>query len=267
MSDVNSTVITPVKTNPLEPTFLAPTAGQNVDAEDIHLVTQKLSDGLHRASCYVVAAISGLSALTGLLDGEKIMVLDSGQYVYRSAATDTVNSPWVVNGPSGIGRFLHVVYMRSLTQPVNGFIATADSLGFLATPFKNQVEEVQASHDDTGLFSTSSTSWVDVGTCTFVGTTASASDRIEMAISARVAATVGISVDTRLVITLGGVDTPIYESYWSASDTWNMYSFFHHFAPHLAGTILVKFQAKCSAAGTISVATHSLTAKLIRNAA
>lgn len=265
MSDVNSTVITPVKTNPLDASYLAPTAGQDVDAEDVQLVTQKLADGLHRTSAFLVASIAAMSALTGLIDGEKIMVLDSGLYVYRSAATDTVNSPWVVNGPSGIGRFLHVLYMRTFTQPVNGYVATANGSGFLATPFLFQIEEVQASQDASGTFSTSSTSWVDVGTCSFSGAFASTADRLDISCCARVSATSGISADMRVIVVAGGIDDPIYESYGSFTDSSKNYSISHYYAAHIFGTIVVKLQAKCSAAGTVSVATHSLTAKLIRN--
>lgn len=270
MSDVNSTPISPVKTNALDASYLAPTAGQDVDAEDIQLVTQKLADGIHRIGAYSVPSAGSLGALTGLIDGEKITLRDGGLYVYDAASVAAVNAPWVYNGPGGIGRFLHVLKPQTESQPLNGKFAVADSLGFLATPFHNQVKEIETNTTTGAAWSPASTgSFEDIETLILTEQfTDPSTDLLEIdvcGLASGTAAPNNCQLQVKLII--GGMDYPLSETLtWIQSSNQNFSMKALH-APHLTGEVKVVLQGKVTASGVLVVVNYAMIAKMIRNKA
>lgn len=63
---------------------------------------------------------SGLTAITGMVDGDTRAMAGWGFYVYRASSTEAVDNFYVVNGNGGVGRWLQLDYAQTTMRFVEG---------------------------------------------------------------------------------------------------------------------------------------------------
>lgn len=112
MPNSPGTTLTAVLATALQTSLVGPDNGENIEDDDVNDLFQKLLNGVNRTARYYLAALADLTALTDPRDGEKFLVRDFGIYEYRSASVAAVASPWIINGPGSVGRFIHTLNAR-----------------------------------------------------------------------------------------------------------------------------------------------------------
>lgn len=167
------TPITPNAATALQSTYDGITNGDTANATYVNPILQKIVDNLHRAKKTTYTSPTDLTAISSPVSGEIFHVIGYGDYVYLSSLTDAVESPYIIDGPSSVGRYVYCDALRVHTdvRADSPFLAGCASDGFVESPIKNQVIAIDGIVDDAPSPGyTASDSYVYLGEWTLTGT-------------------------------------------------------------------------------------------------
>lgn len=146
------TTITGDNNETLVTSLTGPAAGETMDVADVNDPFQSVLNNTLKATTYNVADFTALSAITAPVNGERFWVTNYGAYRYDSASSATVAQPWVIDGPSSVGRYIIANYtIRPSNQIVALYNEGSSSVAALDTTTNTSFEVVNAGVGSSGI--------------------------------------------------------------------------------------------------------------------
>jgi len=262
--------ITPVPSDPLAATYDGELNGNSATGSYLKGTLQKVVNNLHKALVYNLTVPSDLTGLSGVVNGERFFVPGYGHYTYSSASTATEMSPWIINGPSSTGRFVHetLALTNSAERVADNLFALCDSSGLLLSPHPNQIVCNDAINDTT-TYNTANSTYVDLVSHTLTVSPAIVSgDIFEIHICGGYSVVAGGGSDTgsiRAAITIGAstYTLAILERTFneSTSGYWSMHALAR---ANTVGAASLKLQGKYTGGGALGTYLSNVSGSIKR---